>query len=152
WDASPDNPRVAPLIQERDEQFADIDGRTENAIRHLRTTLAWTVGGAIAVTLLLGWFLVGLGLFPLKRLSFAVSQITPNDLRLPIDPHTLPAEGNPVAVRLSQALTQLQSAFAPEKRPTADISHELRTPIAALMTTIEVACRKPRTLEQYQQT
>jgi signal transduction histidine kinase len=59
---------------------------------------------------------------------------------------------NPVAERLAQALTQLQAAFEREKRAAADISHELRTPLAALTTTIEVACRKPRTAEQYKQT
>jgi len=96
--------------------------------------------------------LVGLGLFPLKRLSHAVSQISAKDFRLPLDPGTLPSEVNPVAVRLSQALTQLQAAFEREKRAAADISHELRTPLAALTTTIEVACRKPRTAEQYRQT
>lgn len=152
WDTSANNPRLRDKLAQRDQQLAELDEETERSIRNLRTTLAWTVGGAIAVTLLLGWFLVGLGLFPLKRLSFAVSQITPKDLHLPIDPHTLPSEVNPVAVRLSQALTQLQAAFDREKRATADISHELRTPIAALMTTIEVACRKTRTPEQYQQT
>jgi signal transduction histidine kinase len=56
---------------------------------------------------------------------------------------------NPVAVRLSQALTELQAAFEREKRAAADISHELRTPLAALTTTIEVACRKPRPAEEY---
>jgi two-component system heavy metal sensor histidine kinase CusS len=108
--------------------------------------------GAVAAALVGGWVLVGVALFPLKRLSFAVSQITHKDFNLPIDPRTLPAEVNPVAGRLSQSLVQLQAAFEREKRAAADISHELRTPLAALTTTIEVACRKTRTAEQYRQT
>src|SRR5262249_50615305 len=40
-------------------------------------------------------------------------------------------------------------AFAREKQAAADISHELRTPLAALLTTIEVALRKPRSSEEY---
>lgn len=152
WDTSPENPYLAPLIRERDAQVADIDERTALAVSTLRSRLAWTVAGGVAATLILGWILVGLGLFPLKRLSFAVSQITPKDLRLPLDPGTLPNEINPVADRLKQSLTQLQAAFEREKRAAADISHELRTPLAALTTTIEVACRKTRTAEQYLQT
>jgi signal transduction histidine kinase len=116
WDTSSTNPMLRDKLAQRDQQLVEIDEDTDRSIRNLRTTLAWTVGGAIAVTLLLGWFLVGVGLFPLKRLSFAVSQITPKDLHLPIDPHTLPAEVNPVAVRLSQSLMQLQAAFEREKR------------------------------------
>ncbi len=152
WDMSPDNPRLAPLILERDAQIADTEERTNEAIHSLRSTLMWTVAAAVAITLILGWVLVGLGLFPLKRLSFAVSQITPQDLRLTLDPRALPTEINPVAERLSQALRQLQAAFDREKRAAADISHELRTPLAALTTTIEVACRKSRSAEQYRQT
>jgi signal transduction histidine kinase len=152
WDLNPDNPWFAELAQERDARIAEIDNETERNIRGLQATLAWTVAGAVAATLLGGWILVGLGLFPLKRLSVAVSEISAKDFLLPLDPRTLPAEVNPVAERLSQALAQLQAAFEREKRAAADISHELRTPLAALTTTIEVACRKPRTAEQYRET
>jgi signal transduction histidine kinase len=152
WDLSPDNPLLADKVRKRDEQLEVIDVDTERSIRGLRATLAWAVAGALVATLLGGWILVGLGLFPLKRLSHAVSEISPKDFKLPLDPASLPAEVNPVADRLSRALEQLQEAFEREKRAAADISHELRTPLAALTTTIEVACRKPRTAEQYRET
>ena len=152
WDVSPNNPLLRDKIAERDSQLEEIKSETERSIHNLRATLGWTVVGAIGITLLGGWLLVGLGLAPLQRLSHAVSQISAKDFRLPLDPKSLPAEVNPVAERLSQTLTQLQSAFEREKRAAADISHELRTPLAALTTTIEVACRKPRTAEQYKQT
>jgi signal transduction histidine kinase len=152
WETSPDNPFLADRIRKRDEQLAQIDSETERSIRGLRFTLGWTVVAALGVTLFGGWVLVGLGLFPLKRLSNAVSEINPKDFKLPLDPNTLPAEVNPVADRLSRALGQLHDAFEREKRAAADISHELRTPLAALTTTIEVACRKPRTADQYRQT
>ena len=92
------------------------------------------------------------GVSPRTGIPSAVSEISPKDFRLPLDPRSLPLEINPVAERLSLALAQLHSAFDREKRAAADISHELRTPLAALTTTIEVACRKTRTAEQYRQT
>jgi two-component system, OmpR family, heavy metal sensor histidine kinase CusS len=152
WDTSANNPALRDKIAERDWQLAEIDSDTERSVRNLRATLVWTFAGAVAATLMLCWIIVGLGLFPLKRLSFAVSQITPKDLHLELDPRTLPSEIHPVAERFKQSLTQLQAAFEREKRAAADISHELRTPLAALTTTIEVACRKSRTAEQYRQT
>jgi len=152
WDVSPNNPMLRDKIAERDQQLSAIEEETERSIHNLRATLGWTVVGAIGITLLVGWLLVGLGLVPLKRLSYAVSQISAKDFRLPLDPKSLPAEVNPVAERLSQTLAQLQAAFEREKRAAADMSHELRTPLAALTTTIEVACRKPRLAEQYKQT
>src|SRR5262249_36149097 len=41
--------------------------------------------------------------------------------------------------------------FAREKQATADVSHELRTPLTALLTTIDLALRKPRPAEQYRE-
>src|SRR5262249_12313312 len=63
----------------------------------------------------------------------------------------LPAELRPIVERLTRTLQQLQRAFAREKQATADISHELRTPLAALLTTTELALRKPRTAEEYRE-
>src|SRR6202043_1854210 len=57
----------------------------------------------------------------------------------------------PIVRRLSETLAMLKRAFAREKQATADISHELRTPLAALLTTTEIALRKPRTAAEYQE-
>jgi len=152
WDLGDGSPQIQEMVAERDAQLVKIDTETEEGVRSLRATLVWTVTAAVLATFLGGWFLVGLGLSPLKRLSYAVSRISAKDFLLPIDPKSLPKEVNPVAERLSQALAELQAAFEREKRAAADISHELRTPLAALTTTIEVACRKPRTVEQYRET
>lgn len=152
WDETQEVPRLAAIHEKRAEELAHIAAETDESIGRVGTALAWTVAAAVAATLLGGWFLVGLGLSPLRRLSDAVAQISARDFHLAIDPKSLPTEVNPVAERLSLALTELQAAFEREKRAAADISHELRTPLAALLTTIEVACRKPRTADQYKQT
>src|SRR5262249_29143876 len=67
------------------------------------------------------------------------------------DKAKLPSELLPIVERLTQTLDQLHGAFTREKQATADISHELRTPLAALLTTTEVALRKPRPAEEYRQ-
>ncbi|HMP60511.1 MAG TPA: HAMP domain-containing sensor histidine kinase, partial [Gemmatales bacterium] len=54
--------------------------------------------------------------------------------------------------KLQQTLTSLEQAFAHEKQAVADISHELRTPVASLLTTIQVCLRKPRGSEEYRAT
>src|SRR6185369_5529654 len=71
------------------------------------------------------------------------------DFRLQYENRTLPRELTPIAERLTDTLEQLKRAFGREKQATADISHELRTPLAALMTTIDVTLRKPRSAEEY---
>lgn len=96
-------------------------------------------------------------LAPLVNVADAVTDLTPKDLRLKLhgqelDPRKMPEELAPIVQRLQESLESLDSAFAREKRATADISHELRTPLASLMTTVQVALRKPRTAEEYKTT
>lgn len=96
-------------------------------------------------------------LAPLVNVAEAVSDLTPKDLRLKfdgtqLDPKKLPEELAPIVQRLQESLESLENAFTREKRATADISHELRTPIASLLTTMQVALRKPRTEEEYRAT
>jgi signal transduction histidine kinase len=96
-------------------------------------------------------------LAPLVDVADAVSDLTPKDLRLKfqgaqLDPKQLPEELAPIVQRLQESLESLDQAFSREKRATADISHELRTPIASLLTTMQVSLRKPRTEEEYRAT
>jgi heavy metal sensor kinase len=109
-------------------------------------------GVTFAATVLGGFALVWLGLRPLRRLSDAVSRVSTKDFRLPLDDRRrLPNELRPIAERLTQTLDMLKRAFAREKQAAADISHELRTPLAALMTTLDVALKKPRSPEEYRE-
>jgi signal transduction histidine kinase len=55
----------------------------------------------------------------------------------------MPPELQPVAQRLNEMLGRLEAAFTQQKRFIADAAHELRTPVAALRTTLEVAMSRP---------
>jgi signal transduction histidine kinase len=58
----------------------------------------------------------------------------------------------PIRERLEHTLDELRRVFEREKQASADISHELRTPVASLLTTVEVALKKSRTAEEYRKT
>ena len=152
WTTNPPHPVIQELMTKRDGRLAALGEQTDNALHDLRVRLVWIGLVTLGVMLAGGWLLVGLGLMPLRRLSVAVSQISPKDFRLPVEPKELPRETLPLVDRLNQSLEQLQRAFQREKQTSADISHELRTPVAALMATLEVALRKPRAAEDYRET
>lgn len=154
--------RCAATTHARDRDLAGLDGQlgedlagfeaeTRATLGTLRDRLAWICLAAFAAAAAGAWWLVGLALAPLGRLTEAVRRVSANDFRLRLNPAELPRELRPVALRLADTLKMLERAFAREKQAAADISHELRTPVAALLTATEVALRRARPAERYEE-
>lgn len=144
--------RLAVAQTERDEHTARARADTRTELARFRARLLAIGGGTFALLVVGGFLIVARGLAPINTLSDAVSRVSEKDFRLPVEAADLSRELAPIHARLIQTLTLLQRAFAREKQSVADISHELRTPIASLLATIDVALRKPRTPEQYRTT
>jgi signal transduction histidine kinase len=140
--------QLEPYRQQRQEELDKLDHDTADALtRHRNSLILISVLTFLAAGLGSFW-MVRLGLRPVRQLSEAVSRVSTRDFRLPLEEAELPVELQPIAQRLVGALDMLKRAFAREKQATADISHELRTPLAAMLTTLDLALRKPRPVEQ----
>jgi signal transduction histidine kinase len=142
---------VARIHLEADERKAVVRESSAHTRRTVQLLLG--VGSVIAFIGLLvgGWVLVSVGLRPLRKLTDAVSRVSEKDFHLPVAANELSHELVPIHDRLAQSLSELKAAFEREKQAVADISHELRTPVASLLATIDVTLRKPRTADQYKQ-
>jgi signal transduction histidine kinase len=145
------NGQFEEFAAQRDEELNQVEDETNVSLASLRTYLLGVGGGIFAATVLGSFWLVRLGLMPLRRLSHAVSRVSEKDLRFQFHERRLAVELKPIVDRLTETFDQLKRAFAREKKATADISHELRTPLAALLTTTELALRKPRSAEEYRE-
>lgn len=145
------NAQLQQFTAERTAEVARVKAEAADTLAGVRVHLAVIALVTFSATLIGGFFLVRLGLSPLQRLSDAVSRVSEKDMRLQLDEAKVPSELQLIVGRLEQTLDQLQRAFQREKQATADISHELRTPLAALLTTAEVALRKPRSADEYRQ-
>jgi signal transduction histidine kinase len=144
---------IAGFRADLEKSLADEERAAADELASLRQKLLLIGLGAFSATALGGYLLLGFGLAPLRRLSDAVSRVSPRDFKLPlVDDASLGAELAPVADRLRETLDQLRRAFEREKQAAADISHELRTPVASLLAMLDVALRKPRTADEYRQT
>ena len=60
-------------------------------------------------------------------------------------------ELDPVVHRLNEFLERLETAFARERAFTADVAHELRTPLAGLSAALEVCSSRPRDEAAYRE-
>jgi heavy metal sensor kinase len=127
----------------------NLEVDTQDTLRSLQWILLWIGLTTLVASMVGGLWLIRLGLAPLHRLSDAVSRVSEKDFRISVEPSHLPPELRPILGRLTETLDQLKRAFAREKQAAADISHELRTPLSALVTTIEVGLRRPRSAERY---
>jgi signal transduction histidine kinase len=96
------------------------------------------VGAGVAVTVTIA---VRKGLRPLDRVADEVGAIDAQSLQNRFSTESLPRELRPICAGLNGLLGRLEDAFERERRFTADVAHELRTPIAELRTLAEVAVR-----------
>lgn len=143
---------IANLRERLEEEQAGVRSEAEANLQELRGNLLTISLLTFGATILGTYCLVGLGLSPLRRLSDAVSRVSEKDMKLEFPERRLPAELRPIVDRLMQTFEQLRRVFTREKQAAADISHDLRTPLAAMLATTEVALKKERTPEEYRET
>jgi two-component system sensor histidine kinase QseC len=129
--------------------FAHATAGVETAIHRiaLGVALVGCIGGLIAVALLL--VTVRLGLRPVTTLAREIGAIEVSNLKTSFDRVGTAAELRPIAERLDDLLARLAKAFARERELTAEIAHELRTPLAGLKATLELALLRERPAEEY---
>jgi two-component system OmpR family sensor kinase len=118
------------------------------------------VSAAILLALALGgWWLVGVGLRPLRRMGEVAGDIAAGDLSRRVEPANQRTEVGRLGTSLNAMLEQIEAAFAEREASEArlrqflaDASHELRTPLASIRGYSELyrigAGREPEQVER----
>src|SRR5687767_6221822 len=115
--------------------------RARAAREFLLTSLLPGILIALA-TMLIVWFGVKRGLWPLARLSDELKARSPHDLR-PIDAAAAPDETRPLVSALNGLLEELAQGAQNQQRFLANAAHQLRTPLAGLQAHTELALAQP---------
>jgi len=105
----------------------------------LRTVFFAFIAFAVGV-----WLLSSRVLFPVKRVTLTASQITGRDLSQRVPVPKTNDELKELAVTLNNMLDRLQESFETQRRFTADASHELRTPVTAIVGHVNYLLRRTK--------
>lgn len=121
-------------------------------LSHVREVLSGIFLFNLSVSLLVGWQIVRQEMRPLGKMAAQVATVDSQNLheRLPLE--TLPEELKGLAQSFNHSLDRIEDAFQRLSRFSSDLAHELKTPIANMMGTIEVTLARPRMVEQYRET
>ena len=103
-----------------------------------------SIGFLLAATVAIG-VKTGLrrALMPLDALAERASRIDADSLSTRFPAVGLPGELQPIATRLNDLLSRLEHSFDRERQFSANVAHELRTPLAELRALAELALKWP---------
>lgn len=97
----------------------------------------------------LGIIIARKGLKPLKKMAETVEQITATGLHQRVRSGSWPKELEQLTVALDTMLGRLEESFARLAEFSANLAHELRTPINNLRGEAEIALSRSRSAEEY---
>ncbi len=108
--------------------------------------------GSIGILSLTIWWAIKRGSDPVNELASRIEAVGKDDLTVRFDEGTVLVELVPIVHKLNLFMDRLERSFNRERGFTSDAAHELRTPLAGLKSTIEVALARKRESGEYRET
>lgn len=112
--------------------------------------LGVSLAGAVVVSLT-GYLLVKRGMHPVLDLAKQVDAVTLGRPGMRLDGNAQPQELLPLVERFNALLNRVERSYAQLEGFNADVAHELRTPLATLIGSSEVALQRIRSIDELQE-
>jgi len=138
----PDSPQLTLLL--------DITHH-QHFLQRMQHLIWLTVGLSALATALLGAWAARSGLRPLRRMSAVARGVSAQSLNARLPEEKMPPELAELAHSFNAMLGRLDDSFQRLSAFSADIAHELRTPLSNLLTHTQVTLTRPRPIEDYRE-
>ena len=115
----------------------------EQALDQLRTYAFGALGLLFVGSLFVGWFVAGLVLRPVGRITGVAKEIEATDLSRRIDLDGPDDELKELADTFDGMLARIDEAFESQREFIHEASHELRNPLAVIRTNLDVTLDDP---------
>ena len=142
YPGKPDSPKLTLLL--------DITHH-QHFLQRMQHLIWLTVGLSALATALLGAWAARSGLRPLRRMSAVARGISAQSLNARLSEAQMPPELAEMAHSFNAMLARLDDSFQRLSAFSADIAHELRTPLSNLLTHTQVTLTRPRPIEDYRE-
>ncbi|WP_406868569.1 heavy metal sensor histidine kinase [Paraburkholderia fungorum] len=109
-----------------------------------------TLTGMLAATLL-AYYVLRRTFRPVREIATRAAQISPASLSVRLDSEAAPVELRQLTHAFNAMLDRLADGFQRLSQFSADLAHEIRTPVGALIGQTQVTLAKTRDADEYQQ-
>jgi signal transduction histidine kinase len=122
---------------------AQAEAQREEQLDQLLVQSGVALGLMSVVSIGLGWMMAGRVLRPLRTMTATTRRISQHNLHERLALEGPRDELTELGDTIDGLLARLESAFDAQRRFVANASHELRTPVAMMRTSLDVASAKP---------
>jgi two-component system, OmpR family, heavy metal sensor histidine kinase CusS len=142
--------QVGARAEGKDTIQIAIDISQEESLLSRYRLWSWAVFLAASVLFpLIGRRIAQQGIRPVEEIAATARRITSKNLRERIQAEGYPSELASLAGTFNEMLDRLEESFERISRFSADIAHDLRTPVNNIRGEAEVALARARTVEEY---
>lgn len=120
-------------------------------INDLKNKLMLTASLISIAIVIIVLFIVYTGHEPIRRVSRQIQNITSKDLDVRLDPQAVPIELERLVLSFNHMLERIEDVFTRQSNFSADIAHEIRTPITNLVTQTEIVLSQPRNQQELEE-
>jgi len=129
---------------------AHFMGAESQMLASFRVEIIGAVLLAYILIAALGYSVIRRGLRPLRKMAQEAASIHPTSLATRLSSAHAPQELQPLILSFNAMLDRLAEGYERLTQFSADLAHEIRTPVGALMGHCQVALYQPRTTEEYE--
>jgi len=133
-------------------QVAQDRSSDEQVERKFGILVLVVLSGSILASILIAIPVTRRGLRPLEEMKRSLERIGPTHLNERVAPANWPRELHPLAIAFDEMLERLDDSFTRLSQFSADLAHELRTPIANMLGEAQVALSRERSAAEYRET
>jgi two-component system heavy metal sensor histidine kinase CusS len=133
-------------------QLAQDRSSDEQLERRFGVLLGIMLAGSIVASTIIAITVTRHGLRPLAEMTRSLERIGPTHLNERVAPAGWPRELQPLATTFDAMLDRLEDSFTRLSQFSADLAHELRTPIGNMLGEAQVALTRDRTPAEYRET